>query len=271
MIRGLAERGQRVVAPRPHDLVTACSWANRSGRAHAVLDRVGYKYDPYRIGRGSVVASESMVGRPRDSRLDVAIVDATVALLEERGYSGLSLAAVAERAGTTTAAIYRRWGSKSELVARAVFRTGGDDVVADTGDLAADLETMVHWSVDKIYRPAGVAAIAGLLSESRADRRERASEAAMASRLVTERLERAKAAGELRADVDTSVLTALIDGPVLHAALSGMTGIDEAWISALVRVVLDGARPGSSPPRPARRRAAARSRTRTTSNEATPR
>jgi AcrR family transcriptional regulator len=215
------------------------------------------------------VAGDAKVGRPRDSRLDAAIVDATVALLEERGYSGLSLAAVAERAGTTTAAIYRRWSSKSELVSQAVFRTGGDDVVADTGDLTADLETMVRWSVDKIYRPVAVAAIAGLLSEPRADRRERVSEAATASRLVTERLERAKAAGELRADVDTSVLTALIDGPVLHAALSGMTGVDDAWVSELVRVVLDGSRPGARSP--SRRRTTARSRTRPVPSEVTQR
>jgi AcrR family transcriptional regulator len=213
------------------------------------------------------VAEQSRVGRPRDARLDEAIVDATVGLLEERGYSGLSLAAVAEAAGTTTAAIYRRWGSKSELVAQAVFRTDGDDVVADTGDLATDLETMVRWSVDKIYRPAALAAIAGLLSEAHVDRRERASDAAVASRLVTDRLDRAKAAGDLRSDVDTAVLTALIDGPVLHAALSGMTGIDDAWIAALVRVVLEGARP--SPSRPARRRATSRTRTRSGPNEVT--
>ncbi|MFZ4434052.1 MAG: TetR/AcrR family transcriptional regulator [Microthrixaceae bacterium] len=216
---------------------------------------------------GGVVATEPRAGRPRDARLDAAIVDATVELLEERGYSGLSLVAVADRAETTTAAIYRRWASKSELVAHAVFRTDGDDVVADSGDLAADLATMVRWSVDKIYRPAALSAIAGLLSEPRADRRERASDAASASRLVTERLERAKAAGELRADVDTSVLTALIDGPVLHAVLSGSTGVDDTWISELVRVVLDGARPAPT----SRRRSSARSRTRTAPNEVTPR
>jgi len=198
---------------------------------------------------GAVPAPDLRLGRPRDARLDVAIVDATLELLEARGYSGLSLAAVAERAGTTTAAIYRRWGSKSELVAHAVFRTDGDDVVADTGDLAADLVTMVRWAADKLDRPAALAAIAGLLGEPRADRRERASEAATASRLVTQRLERAKAAGELRADVDTTVLAALVDGPVLHAAFSGAGRIDDAWIAELVRVVLEGARPSSAPGR----------------------
>lgn len=222
---------------------------------------------------GDAVAEGQRAGRPRDARLDTAIVDATLELLEERGYSDLSLSAIAERAGTTTAAIYRRWASKSELVTQAVFNTGGDDVVADTGDLAADLATMVRWSVEKIDRPAGVAAIAGLLGEPRADRRDRAAEAAMATGLVTERLERAKAAGELRADVDTRVLAALVDGPVLHAALSGTTGIDDAWIAELVRIVLDGARPvaPASPasPRPARRRAPARPRTEKTATTET--
>jgi hypothetical protein len=81
---------------------------------------------------------------------------------------------------------------------------------------------------------------------------------------VAARLERAKAAGELRADVDTTVLTVLIDGPVLHAALSGLPGVDDAWIADLVSVVLDGAR--SVPP--ARRRAPSRTRSDRTRPEA---
>ena len=81
-------------------------------------------------------------GRPREHRLDDAIVAATVDLLGERGYNGLSLAGVAERAGTTTPAIYRRWSSKADLVLSTVFRTQGDDVVADTGDLDADIRSM---------------------------------------------------------------------------------------------------------------------------------
>jgi AcrR family transcriptional regulator len=190
-------------------------------------------------------------GRPRDGRLDAAIVDATVRLLEQRGYQDLALTAVAETAGTTTAAIYRRWASKSDLVMHAVFRTSGDDVVADTDDLAADLATMVRWSVDKICRPAALAALVGLLGESAPERSARAGDAAMASQRTAERIDRAKAAGELRSDIDTSVLVALIAGPVLQMALRGATReIDDAWIADLVRVVLDGARERSPQQQP---------------------
>ena len=167
---------------------------------------------------------------------------ATLSLLEARGYNGLSLASVAEQAGTTTAAIYRRFGSKSELVTRSVFRTDGDDVVAETADLAADLETMIRWSVEKLSRPAALAAIVGLLGAPKRSRVERAADAAGASLRVIERLDRAKAAGQLRPDVDTRVLAAMVDGPVLHAVLGGMAdSIDESWISSLVRTILDGA------------------------------
>lgn len=182
-------------------------------------------------------------GRPRDPRLDAAIIDATVDLLTERGYNELSLAAVAERAETTTAAIYRRYGSKSELVTKAVFRTDGDDVVADTGDLEADLATMIRWSVEKLQRPAALAAIIGLLGESKSERKKNVVESRSATKLTTDRLERAKAAGELRSDVDAELLASLIDGPVLHVVLGGMTTlIDDAWIAQLVQVVLNGAR-----------------------------
>jgi AcrR family transcriptional regulator len=188
-------------------------------------------------------------GRPRDERLDGAILEATVRLLEQRGYQDLALTAVADAAGTTTAAIYRRWTSKSDLVMHAVFRTSGDDVVADTDDLENDLTTMVRWSVEKLCRPAALAALVGLLSESVPQRSARAGDAAMASMRTGERIDRAKAAGELRADIDTSLLVALIAGPVLQMALRGAAReIDDAWIAALVHVVLDGSRV-SDPPR----------------------
>jgi AcrR family transcriptional regulator len=215
---------------------------------------------------GAPADHRTRAGRPRDPRLDAAIVAATIELLEERGYHAMSLAAVAERAETTTAAIYRRWGSKSELVTQAVFRTEGDDVVADTGELVADVTTMVRWSVDKICRPAALAALAGLLGERRSDPALSPS-AALAAHQVEERLERAKATDELRADVDTRVLTSIIVGPALYAAIAGMAGaVDDHWIAQHVSVVVAGALPASRPrtrratagpaPRPAPRPAA---------------
>ena len=72
-----------------------------------------------------VTISNEMVatqtGRPRDGQIDDAVLRATVELLERDGYLQLTIANVAERAGTTKPAIYRRWPTKAHLVHEAVF------------------------------------------------------------------------------------------------------------------------------------------------------
>ena len=61
------------------------------------------------------------LGRPRDPRIDDAVLRATVELLGKSGYADLSVDAIARRAGTSKPAIYRRWPSKAHLVHEAVF------------------------------------------------------------------------------------------------------------------------------------------------------
>lgn len=65
-------------------------------------------------------AAPARVGRPRDPSLDVAIVDATLALLAEGGYGALTMEAVAARAGVGKATLYRRYAGKDLLVIDAV-------------------------------------------------------------------------------------------------------------------------------------------------------
>lgn len=194
--------------------------------------------------RHSPNSSTRPAGRPRSSKLDSAIADATLELLGERGYSGCSISGIAERAGTTTAAIYRRWNSKPELVSRIVFHTDTETAVHDTGDLHSDVTSMVVDAVDRLAHPVAVAAIGGLLSEPRDAREERSAEWTGASAPVVERLRRAQDAGELRADVDCRVMESMITGPVLQRTLMGHAEpANDEWIEQLVSVILDGAAP----------------------------
>ncbi len=59
-------------------------------------------------------------GRPRDPKLDRAILDATLELLAEGGYDALTIEAVAASAGVGKATVYRRFPGKEELVISAV-------------------------------------------------------------------------------------------------------------------------------------------------------
>ncbi|ROS31721.1 TetR/AcrR family transcriptional regulator [Cellulomonas sp. PhB150] len=82
-------------------------------------------------------------GRRRDDSKDDVILEAARELIAERGYEGMTMGAVAERAGTGKATVYRRWPSKVELTVdavicgRAMVLTVDD--VPDTGSLRGDL------------------------------------------------------------------------------------------------------------------------------------
>ncbi|MFI6511204.1 TetR/AcrR family transcriptional regulator [Streptosporangium sp. NPDC050855] len=82
-------------------------------------------------------------GRKRDHTRDAQILDATLDVLAEVGYSGMTMDMVAARAKAGKATVYRRWSSKGELVVDAIARmkSGKADVgnLPDTGTLRGDL------------------------------------------------------------------------------------------------------------------------------------
>ena len=89
-------------------------------------------------------ASRAAPGRPRDSRIDAAIIAATRELIVQTGYSALSLSAIAAHAGTTTAAIYRRWSGKVHLVHEAVLSEDAAFAANGAGDIREDIRALVE-------------------------------------------------------------------------------------------------------------------------------
>jgi AcrR family transcriptional regulator len=82
-------------------------------------------------------------GRPRSAQAHKAIIDATLELLAEEGFQGLSIEAVAARAGVGKTTIYRRWSSKDELVMDAIREVQIDIPVVDTGNFRNDLAALL--------------------------------------------------------------------------------------------------------------------------------
>ncbi|MCX4705456.1 TetR/AcrR family transcriptional regulator [Streptomyces sp. NBC_01373] len=73
------------------------------------------------------------------------MLDATLAVLGESGYGGLTTAAVAARAGVSTATLYRRWPSKEFLVVDAAAAYSQElTAPADTGTLEGDLRALLR-------------------------------------------------------------------------------------------------------------------------------
>ncbi|BAX93190.1 TetR/AcrR family transcriptional regulator [Mycobacterium shigaense] len=79
--------------------------------------------------------------RRRGRALQEALLDSAWAELTERGYDDFTIDAVAVRAGTSRAVLYRRWSSKQELVIATLAHAAGKDVVVapDTGSLRGDV------------------------------------------------------------------------------------------------------------------------------------
>ncbi|MBN0043238.1 TetR/AcrR family transcriptional regulator [Streptomyces actuosus] len=106
-------------------------------------------------------------GRPRSDEASARILRATVELLAESGAAGVSVDAVAGRAGVSRPTVYRRWKDRTELIAAAVrdafARTNPE--APHTADLRADLVTVLSNTMRLLTGTELGRVIAGLVSE----------------------------------------------------------------------------------------------------------
>lgn len=86
--------------------------------------------------RHAVDAVES----PPWSARECELLAVTLELLQQEGYDGLTVDAVAAKARASKATVYRRWPTKAELVLAAFIQGVGQAAVApETGSLRGDL------------------------------------------------------------------------------------------------------------------------------------
>lgn len=85
--------------------------------------------------------SQAAPRRRRGETLERALLDAAWTELTERGYDELTMDAVATRAGTSRAVLYRRWPSKQDLVVATLTQHVKTEFVdaPDTGSLRGDV------------------------------------------------------------------------------------------------------------------------------------
>lgn len=166
-----------------------------------------------------------------------------MALLVEIGYARLTIDEVARRAGVSRPTVYRRYPAKPDLVHNAVFPSDGTQTaVPSTDDLHADIEALVALVVDAIARPEAVAALSGLMadeptnSESRRRQYGRLELPARAS--FAQRVNAARAAGQVTTDLDSDVVMDALIGATFWRA-SHATGRSRRQLKAnLVTMVL---------------------------------
>lgn len=192
----------------------------------------------------SSVDKAGAAGRPRDPRIDAAILAATAELLVEIGYPNLTLAAVAERAGTTKTALYRRWSSKAELVHEAAFPATPTALLAPAGDIAADVRAMLASTRDVFTSPVVRAALPGLIADMGADPALNARVMARFADLfatVRDRLVEAVHCREVHADVNPDRLIELIGGAtMMRLLLYPEDVLDDSWVDQTTAILVHG-------------------------------
>ena len=182
-----------------------------------------------------------MTGRP--ARASARILEATLELLTEEGYGGLTMEGVAARAGVGKATLYRHWGCLPPLVLDAIGTTMSAPVAPDTGSLRGDLVALL----DALRRRLADDQL-GRLVRALVDAAERDPQmAAVVERFTTERrsalravLRRAKDRGEVPADADVEVVIDLLAGPVFYRRLVTRKPVTRSTIEVIVDLVLRG-------------------------------
>ena len=195
-------------------------------------------------------------GRPRSPRADDAIRRATLDLLDERGYTGLSIEAVAQRAGVGKATVYRRYRSKAELIFGYLMHDLDLQPLPDAGSLRADLAAILDDLIARMTEPIARRTLPGLVADLRADpgllERFKATFVARERECLAVVLDRAVARGELAVRPDLEVVHALLVGPV-YAGLSILdTPPPPGGAGQFAAVIAAGLTHASSPPRPGR-------------------
>lgn len=188
-------------------------------------------------------ASSASRPGPRSERARRAVVDATLELVGEVPYATLTIEAIAARAGASKATIYRRWRSKGALVVDALAEANAREAptayaLPDTGDLRADLATVLRATVDELNDPSLGALLRALSIETLLDDDLRRQ---VVEQIFTPQLrafEVRLAASEAAGATDPLVALEVVVAPLFHRWQQGTAPLTHAYADEVARLAV---------------------------------
>jgi AcrR family transcriptional regulator len=151
------------------------------------------------------------------------VLDAVAAIIAENEIGGLTIEAVAQRAGVARTTVYRRWPTRGALIADLLVSRASVEIPApDTGTLEGDLTALTTASAAALRGP-NLAILRAAVSSSAA--RDDVTAAfgvywAERTRIVATIIERAVQRGEAPAGTDPDLVLQAAAGPLWLTALS---------------------------------------------------
>lgn len=187
----------------------------------------------------------------RSARVRAAVLRATLDALLAGGADDLTIRDVAQRAGVHETSVYRRWGTRANLILDAVLGEVQAAVpVPDTGSLRGDLLALLSAIAAFITTPLGQVLLRLALRDDLPEDRD-VRQRFWAERFTTGRtvLQRAQARGELRPGTNSQLTIETLLGALYVRLLLTREPIDDALIEQLAELMLAGiAVPGTGRP-----------------------
>ncbi|WP_433465130.1 TetR/AcrR family transcriptional regulator [Spirillospora sp. CA-128828] len=181
----------------------------------------------------------------RSERSRRAVLGAARELVTELGYAKVSIEAIAARAGVGKQTIYRWWPSRGAVIFDSFLElSAGEEGVRlpDTGDIEADLKTVMRATVAEFADPAFEAPVRALNLEIIGDPAlaalYREKLAGPVDEAKKERLRSAQRAGQLAAGADLDLVLEVLYAPLHQRWLHRSGPLTPQYADALVETAL---------------------------------
>lgn len=172
----------------------------------------------------------------------MVILKAAVDELAAVGYGGLTIEAVAARAGVGKSTIYRHWPDKLALIADA-FETFHAQMVPELGDRSAheSVELLVRHMAEVVVDSTFSRCIPALIEGAERNRRVREFHhrySAQRRQALIDLIARGIRDGEFRPELDAELATVALLGAIFYRRLMTGTPFDPGRAAELVDTVL---------------------------------
>lgn len=184
---------------------------------------------------------------PRIEHTRRVVLQASVEVVAERGFSAATIDAIAQRSGVARSTIYRHWPDRMGLLLEAVRSQVNPTHLPEGRDTRSILIALVtHLAKVLGSEPVGSIA-ASLIAESRRDPqlnqlRERFFTQRIAE--TTQALQRASDRDELAATIELATIVNDLVAPIFFNALVMQAPVDAAWVEARVDQLLSASANG---------------------------
>jgi AcrR family transcriptional regulator len=182
-------------------------------------------------------------GRPRSEAARSAVLRAALEIVEESGYPALTIEGIARRAAVSKQTVYRWWPSKATIVLEALNEGAAKLApLPDAGELAEDLRAFLRRSVLGA-RGRTARLLVALMAEAQLDqafaRSFQSGFLAQRRAVMVELLTRARARGEIGADVDLELIAELFFGALWYRLLAASGPVNRGFADAMTEALLE--------------------------------